>query len=327
MTYQDRVDAALTMIREHNDVVGEGNPGFVDGDKFVASLKAYSAISEEDLKRLSWEKILKILEPALGADTQIKPQGLAEKLALIFRDKKEEKSDSRPASSKKAERMTPKELVETFDAEEFSSPVGKRLESLSRGEPFIVFESGRIVDINTTFRLLMEVKEGYDGRRDIEVDGAIKPVYQIGDLPDSYADENPIYEGRPLRPDGTCDQTGRSWAGVTLNIRQFVRMALNKKLIEPNIDDSHKILDMALEPDALSKLRRRYRDASLIFDELTKTGNLPLLQLSLKTQREVAKEESSGGNRHPFEGAKRVEWVVPNNPTANYFVNRCDIRK
>ena len=49
----------------------------------------------------------------------------------------------------------------------------------------------------------------------------------FGDKKKEMVDENPIYAGRPLRPDGTCDQLNRSWEGVPLAIRQIIHIAIN----------------------------------------------------------------------------------------------------
>lgn len=316
--YQDKIDAAIALLKAQNDVIGQGNAGYVDTEKFTNLLKAYGAVTEDDLKKLSWENILDILVPTFAQKPEVLPKLLAEKIANIFREKTGETPQDdkkRPVSTKKAERMTPRELVESFDPEEFDSPVGQRLRSVSRGEPFIVFSQGRLLDVDTTFRLLMEVKQGYEGCKSVDVGGVIKPIYKIGELPDAYADENPIYEGRPLRPDGTCDQTGRSWAGVDLKVRQFVRVAVEKGFIKRNIDAAHDTLDRALQSDALKTLRKRYVEVSLAFDELEKTGKLPLLRIPLRTQKEAAK----GVPARPFDDGKKVAWVVPPQPHANYY--------
>lgn len=319
--YQDKIDAAIALIKLQNDVIGQGKAGYIDVEKFTNLLKAYGAVTEDDLKKLSWENILDILNPAFDPKPEVLPKLLAEKLANIFRDKTGEyvsEDKKRPVSSKKAERMTPRELVECFDPEESDSPIGMRLKSISRGEPFIVFAQGRLLDIESTFKLLMEVKQGYSGVVTTNVNGNIKPVYKLGQLPDAYAEENPLYPGRPLRPDGTCDQTGRSWAGVDLKIRQFIRLAIEQKVIPQTIDGAHNTLDLALQPDALIKLRQRYAAISVKFDELEQLGQLPRLQISLLTQKEAQK----GVPARPFDDGKRVEWITPGtgNPYANYYV-------
>lgn len=57
---------------------------------------------------------------------------------------------------------------------------------------------------------------------------------------------------------------------------------------------------MVMEPDALKKLRQRYRKSAVEFDELSKVGNLPKLKIAL----------SNGGSegKRPFDNGKRVEW-------------------
>lgn len=314
MTYQEKLDAAIVLIQEQNDVIGKEGSGRIDIEKFKTVLKAYGAISVDDLNKLSWEDILNLFDASYVSTPVLAPKLLAQRLAKVFRDKVEStEEERRPVTTKKAERMTLRELVECFDPEEFGSPVALRLKAYTKDQPFIVFAEGRMVDVETTFKLVSEIKSGWEGPKTVEVKGVIKPVYRIGELPDNYADENPIYVGRPLRPDGTCDQTGRSWAGVELKVRQFVRLALEKGFIKANIDNAHDVLDRALQPDALPKLRQRYRDISILFDELEKTGKLPRLQIALKSQKNM------GGQGRPFDDGKRVEWVVPSQPHANYY--------
>lgn len=325
--YQEKIDAVIALLKERNVEIGEGNPGYLDVEKVPTLIKAYDARKDEDLIKLNWDAILDILDPAYTVKPLVRPKLLAEKIAKIFRNlgKPEEAEvnlpeGKRPVSTKKAEKMTPRELVECFDPEEVDNPVGVRLKAMSKGEPFIVFSDGRLVDTATTLKLLLEVKQGYSGVQTVTVGDKVKPVYKLGELPDAYADENPLYIGRPLRPDGTCDQTGRSWAGVDINIRQFMRLILemgysmhhspNKSpMISGNIppmltiDQAHDAIDRALQPDALKKLRQRYAAVSVKFDELEKLGKLPRLQIALKINK--------GGPTRPFDGGRQIQWAAP----------------
>lgn len=312
MSYNDKVDAALAVVNEHNEAVGgEGKPGFVNADAFITCVKATGGTNEARLADLSHEDILACLPEHNG----VKPRVLAKQVAQIFRNTSTEpvSDQKRPVSTKKAERMTPRELVEHFDPEEPENPVGKRLQDISRGEPFIVYESGRTVDVETTVKLLLEIKSGYQGREDIDVRGSTKKVYRLGELPENYADENPLYRDRPLRPDGTCDQTGRSWEGVDLSVRQLVRVAMDSGELKVNIETAHNVLDMVLEPGAMEKLRKRYRKASVQFDELAATGDLPRLRIPLG---------GSSESTRPFPEGRKVEWTAdPTLPNA-YVSNR-----
>ncbi len=327
MAYQDKIDAALALVREHNDVVGDGNtPGHVDENKFVQGLKAFGATSEDDLSSLSWEKITDLLVPATTG-VQIKPEGLARKIAKSWRgegiEPKEDAATPVYVSDKKAGRMTPRELLEAFDPEEPGSAVGKRLKSLSKGQPFLVYQQGRIVDVDASHTLLMEVKQGYPPRATF----ASKRVFKIGDLPEAYAEENPLYPRRPLRPDGSCDQLNRSWAGIPTEVRQFVRVMIecgDYKMTQR--EDGHYLLDLiTIESDPLKVLRERYQEAAVQFDDRQKRNDLPNLLVTLTPSPSPASVDPvAGGTASPFEQGKRVQWFAPPTPVSNYYGNTAD---
>jgi hypothetical protein len=323
MSYQSILDSALTVIRNHNDVVGKDQPGYVDLDKFQNALKQFGATSEESLSKLKWEDILECLAPALAKDTLLSPKQLAKDIASVFRQSKEPEENAPVyVSDKRAQRMTLKELVECFDPEEPTSSVGKRLKSISKGNPFIVFSSGRQINTVATLRLLQEIKQGFPARDAFSVNDKPYKVYRIGELPDNYAEENPFYVGRPLRPDGTCDQTGRSWAGIPLNVRQFLRVGMKGPQISiKSIDDVHFYLDLIVNSEnPLKTLRQRYQHTSILFDELEKKNELPQLRVALGND---SKEESNQKRtkRNPFEEGKEVEvkWFGPPSPNSNYY--------
>jgi hypothetical protein len=280
--YLDRINSAIALIKEHNDAIAPnatGQPGQVNLVKFIDCIKASGGTSEDRLKRFSYEDILACL-PAVDG---VKPVIIAKEIAQIFRGKEDSAAaDKRPIASRKVSYMTPRELVEAFDPEDASSPVAKRLSEISRGESFIVFINGRQIDVETTLKLLLEIKTGHGGRQDIDVSGKVKRVYKIGELPDNLADENPLYHGRTLRPDGTCDQTGRSWEGVDLSVRQIIYLAVKTNELQVNIDAAHAIMDMAMAEDAFAKISRKYRKAAVRYDELSQTSSLPTLRIPMK---------------------------------------------
>lgn len=313
MSYESRIESVRALIKEHNEVV-TNKANIVNVDGFIEYIKSSGGTSEERLLQVSHEDILEFLpEMSLGGKF-VKPRILAKSIADIFRKKEStDNTEKRPISAKKVDRMTLRELVEAFDPEDYSNSVGVRLSQISKKEPFIVYLNGRTVDVITTLKLLEEVKQGYSGRTDIDVNGNIKKVYRIGELPENYVDENPLYRNRPLRPDGTCDQTGRSWEGVSLVIRQLIRLAMDSKELSVNIENAHNTLDIALDVDALSKLRKRYRQASIKFDELSKTGGLPTLKIEIKGGSE---------NTNPFDNGKKVIFVGSQLPSKKDNINR-----
>lgn len=313
MVLQDKFAQVRSILEEHNAVVSPPNSdsvpkpaGWVDIDSFFATLKAMGATTEDRAKDLSYEEIM---ECFTGESSNIKPKLVAKAIAGVFRERNvanKEEAAPRPVSAKKAGLMSLRELVEALDPEDPTNAVGERLNKIVKNQPFIVFSVGRMVDVETTYKLLQEIKNQYPGRDIIEVNGDVKQVYRLGELPDNYADENPIYHDRPLRPDGTCDQTGRSWEGISLNIRQLIRVIVDEESDCVSLDLTHKLLDMAMGADAAKKLRTRYRHAALKFDELQKTNQLPNLKIVLGNL-----QKDAGKSPRPLDDGKKVVWVDP----------------
>ncbi len=310
MSIQEKFEAARSVVEQHNVVLGgETAIGYVNPDNFINCIKLAGGTTEDRLKAMSYEDILHCLptpaNPAGGPP--IKPVGLAKDIARIFRGKEDSTTthEARPVSAKKADKMTLRELVEAYDPEESENPVGKRLKEISRGEKFIVFASGRTLDVDSTSKLLQEVKGGYEGRDTLDVGGEVKEVHRVGDLPDNFVEENPLYRNRPLRPDGTCDQTNRSWNGVPMNVRQLIRVAVdNGSLKDISFERVHDIMDLAMNADAFNKFAKRYPAAAVEFKKLADVGRLPALKLVLKKENKGA-----GRSNRPFDNAKKVSWT------------------
>lgn len=273
MSYEIRIESAIAIINQHNEAIGENESAYhIDPEAFIKCVKASGGTNEDRLSALSWEDLLECMP-----NTPIKPRVLAKEIAVLFRSK--ENKEPNLISSKKADRMSPRELLEAFIPEDSDNSVGKRLKELSKNEKFIVYSNERVVDVETSFKILTEIRSGHPGRDLITVGDQVKKVYRVGELPENYADENPLYPGRPLRPDGTCDQLGRSWEGVPIAVRQLIRCVLDLRAI--NHEVAHDILDVALQNDAVAVLQRRYPVAALKFTELLNLGNLPKLKVVL----------------------------------------------
>lgn len=294
MSYNDRINAAQEAIRQHNEAIFESlddkrkesvpKLGHIDSNKFILNIKLCGGTSEDRLSDLSYEDILECLPDGGMIDSKIKPRILAKEIAKIFRKKDTEETSKNLVSNKKAEKLTLRELIEAFDPEEVTNAIGLRLAAIAKNAKFIVYLNGRNVDVDSTFKLISEIKSGYPGRDDIIVNGDIKKVYALGELPENFAEENPLYRNRPLRPDGTCDQTGRSWEGVDMQLRQFVRLAMTMNELNVTHEVAHNILDILMGDNPKEKLQQRYRKTAIAFDQLLKMSNLPVLKIVLNKQ-------------------------------------------
>lgn len=299
MSVQELYDAALEVIRQHNEAIGSADaPGFVKEEDFLTCLKASGGTSVEVLTSLSHENVLACLPDHNG----VKPFPLAKAINKVLRSgaKDDSPESGKYVSARRVERLSLKELVEHFDPLSPTNPVGERLKRESRGEHFIVYANGRDIDVEATLVCLKEVKQGYEGRATYEG----KKVWGLGDIPENYADENPIFEGRPLRPDGSCDQLNRSWQGVPHSVRQFVRFAME---YENGVDvndrtKQHAVLDMALEGDAMKKFKERHTEVMVEFEEVqSNTPNkLPDLKIPLGTPLSIGQEDIVAGCGNPF---------------------------
>ena len=312
MIVDTKFERVRSVLAEHNSEIGENNPGYVNIDEFFSCIKVLGGTSEERLRRFSHEEIADCLPTVRigGPDGRdVKQMILAKEIAGIFREKSTGDAvtdHKRPVTSKKAERMTLEELVNAYDPTEADSPVAERLAKISRGERFLVYTQGRDVDVQSTLGLLKEVKQGYAGRDKITVSGTLKKVYSIGYLPENYADENPLYPGCPLRPDGTCDQTNRSWEGVDLKLRQLARIAVDRGDIKVSRESSHDVLDILVGLKPLEAFPRRYSDAVLAYDELSEQDKLPRLRIILARYEESKSEGGPQGG--PFQQGDKVVW-------------------
>jgi len=282
MSIGEKFLSVRSILQEHNKVIGEGNAGFIDLDKFFANIKAAGGTSEPRLKSMKYEDILACFPASGSTDGGVKPTALARDIAKVFRGKEDTTASRRPVSSRRAELMPLNELIGAFDPDEPDNPVAKRLKTISSNRPFIVYNDGVDVNVEATYQLLKELKQGYPPRDSFDVNGVPKKIYSVGDRPDRLVPENPIYHGRPLRPDGTCDQTGRSWDGVDKEVRQLIRIGTRIGEIKiKSIDDAHSVMDLAISEDAANKLRSRYKKTSLEFDNKDRLGNLPNLVVEL----------------------------------------------
>jgi hypothetical protein len=281
MSYETKMSALEAILADHNKVVGV-NKGWVDIDiqEIKNKLLHLGATSEVALSQCSFEDLESCGIPRL----------LAKTVAQVFRNGPEPEKPQREGwvSDRIAERMGYEELIARYNPLH-ENAIWKRLEKDSQRLHFIVFTQGNQVDQATTLKLLQEIKQGFGERPigGIVVDGTMKQIYKVGEKPDNLVDENPLYPGRALRPDGTCDQLNRSWEGVQLSTRQLIYLAVKEtKEFNLTLGGAHDILDIALK-DTSSVFEftgRRCPKAQMLWVQKDKQGNLPLLKIELGKQ-------------------------------------------
>lgn len=284
MSHSDRLAQALALIESHNSNI-ESDPDKVNAAKFQEKLKKLGGTTEDALRECTWEDLEECGLPRI----------LARKVAALFRAVAEvsKKEDDLEVSSKKAERMHPLHLLRNFDRNNPDSPIGKRLHELSKGKRFIILTDAGTINVEASHQELEQLKRGYAEREIVRIEDKDYRTYRVGDKKAEMADENPIYRTRPLRPNGDCDQTNRSWLGVSDVVRALVYLGVNVtgEIKVRDIDDAHSVLDKAVMGDAEKVFRHRYTKTAIRYDELKETGDLPKLKIVLSaTQQQRAND-------------------------------------
>ncbi len=284
MSYDTKITSARTVIESHNENIDKELQ--INFDEFLKSLQKEGGTSEASLAQCSWEMLQKLSLPIL----------IAKQVGKIFRGKSDGESKSVYVSERKASCMTARELLERYNPKEVENAVGERLQKISRGMRCIVFNDDGSVNVGKSAELIGDIQNDLPELDKTLVGGVPKQIFKVGDKADNYADENPIYPGRVLRSGGACDQTGRSWDGVSTTVRQLLHIAVTEtgELSIKSLDDAHNALDKAVSSDAVKNIRGRYQEASIYFDECQKTGELPVLKIALGSN------SSNGKKQDPF---------------------------
>lgn len=229
------------------------------------------------------------------------PRIIARQIVEVFQtkkpaeEKKGEEESSHYISKRKASRMRFEQLLGFYQPGEFDA-VSEKLNELARSQPIIVFLPEGGVDVKTSSELLKEIRAGFGPRPNllIEVNGNYRTIHKVGENPDIIYQENPLYPGRPLRPDGTCDQLNRSWEGVPKNVRQFIWLAVNKtQELKLNVLQAHDILDLCLEENPWNYFKTRFQKTAILFQELAENEELPKLRIRNGKASQIKKIQSN----------------------------------
>lgn len=286
--YSTKLDQAEALVSAFNETLT--GQKFPKGELTKAIQSSLGGINDQTLRLCSVEDLATLnLHPSRegsGSNTLLLPKLLVKQIIQIFQGNDEKKERRGYISPRMADRMPFDQLLGYYDPCE-ENPVSAKLRELSKGQAFIVFLDGGGVDAASSATLLKEIKAGFKARPNglFQTLSGYRPIYNVGDNPDNVADENPLYRGRPLRPDGTCDQLNRSWAGVPLKVRQFVATAVETGELNVSLESAHNILDAVLaehEPDTLiKKVSNRFQKASVLFTEREGDGTLPTMKIKM----------------------------------------------
>jgi hypothetical protein len=203
--------------------------------------------------------------------------------------------------------MTPVQLADHYDPSNVNNAVAEEMRKRAQNRPCLIFNPDGNFNADATAKVIQEAIDGFPARATYQIGDKIVKVYPVGGRPGMMADENPLYPGRILRPDGSCDLTGRSWANIPYNIRVLERLAVeNGELPVQKVDQAHTAIDLA-EKGEFTTLCQRWQKAALRYQELEQRGELPKLKAELnggnaetdsKPKSPFAIEEEGGNRRY-----------------------------
>jgi hypothetical protein len=287
MSYDSKISTARQAIETHNNTVEAKYK--VDFDAFLSNLQRFGGTSEEVLRAVTWEDLEKCGAPVI----------LARRLAFVFREQGDSDSGkSSWVSDRKAAEMPIKELLERYNPREVSNPIANRLKALSKNQACIVFTEEVSVNVECSARLLKDLQDGMPPVPIVYFNDLPCKVYKIGECPDRFFDENPVYKGQALRSGETCGESGVSWKGVSTEIKQLIFIAANitneiKVDVPADVVDLMEIVSKA--SGNYAKLAKRYPKAALELDSMKKAGNPPILKITCGSGN--AKDQK---NNNPF---------------------------
>jgi len=287
MSYESKIETARNLITAHNNGLPEGATR-VDADAFVKALQALGGTTEEAIADCSWEDLQNCGLPKL----------VAKRVAAAFRSTPAQEKP-RVVTEHRAKAMSIQELVAYYDPRNADNAVGAELARKSKGGRCVVFSADESVDVVATVKLVNELHDGFPERPFYKDGNGARKTYKVGERPDQEADENPLFPGSMLRPDGTCDQTNRSWEGVPREVRVLLYLAVHHtgECRVSCLDEANDAMDKALVENAAAGIRARYPRAELRYTELGKQNQLPRLKID--------RSGSAGRVNNPF-GQNRV---------------------
>jgi len=289
MSYQQKLDEARALLVQYNSQM-PAEAGRVDVEKFFQNLTNAGGTTDAGLSQCMWEDLQEFGLPKL----------LARQVANIFRTK--DKVEKPVLKRSNVEAMSVGDLISHYDPRTPASLVTSRLSELLGEHRFIVFNTDGTVNATVSTKLATEILDGYPERELYTVDDVPTKTYRVGERPDQSFDENPLYPGRVLRPDGDCDQTNRSWSGVPLEVKQVLYLAVAKtgEVKIDSIHEAHDVMDLVVgkaDAEALKTVRRRYTKATALLKELQQQSKAPALKIFKKTAGDTKKNDPFGTHR------------------------------
>jgi len=183
------------------------------------------------------------------------------------------------------------ELLQYYNPSKANSPITQILRKRYGEQSVIAFKPDtREIAIEETIDYINDLEMGYREEDSIEVNGSLVRLYPIGVLPDQMLEEDPFFEGEPLRR-GRSTRNRFNWNDIPMEIRQFCRLIKEKNAID--IEDRIILRELySTIKQGIKELKKLYPEIDLEFRERAKKNQLPTLMIPI--------DDISSRKQNPF---------------------------
>ena len=207
----------------------------------------------------------------------------------------------------KLDNLGPEELIPLYNPTKKNAIYNSLIKKLGDKKIIAFKPDSNIVAIDETINYIVDLNDGYPEEDSIEVDGELVRLLPLGVLPNQEIEEDPLFPGSPLKR-GRSIVNRIDWTYTSIETRQFFRILLNEKEINPNerliikatLDNNYICSKENLNNKDLVYFNRHlFPQSYLVFKEMKKKGELPKLTISIS---EATKSERTN---NPFGINKR----------------------
>jgi len=175
-------------------------------------------------------------------------------------------------------------LVQYLDPLNPSDRITRELKSRFPTAPVLVFDPGtKTLNIAQTVALMKRIERGGSAMPVVMVNGSLVRPLPIGENPDQFVDEDPLFPGETLE-NGISVKNFIDWSKTSIEVRQFCRILLDRSSLKPQDEPQMAELQKTLE-HGLTALRSVYKTTDLEFREQEAAGTLPKLRVKLNGKR------------------------------------------
>jgi len=168
--------------------------------------------------------------------------------------------------------------------------ITKALQAIFGDKPVIAFKpDSKQIAIEETINYIIDINDGLPEEDAIEVNGELVQLYPIGKLPNQTIDEDPLFEGQPLKRNRSIVNRF-NWDGISKEIRQMARILVNRNDIDAN--DRMKIRSLFDSSTTMGTIKKIFPEAYMQFKQLSRTDELPKLILTM--------DQAISKNNNPF---------------------------